>query len=368
MSWHFFCITGGFCATVALGVGIFLWGKPNGNSLFDRLYVLVCMRFPALIKRVLERCFGPRAPAALDATWEYVCFTSNPFVQVFYLCVVVGGYITFVLHGYPHLPNQHIGRIHKYIGYGVFTSCLGAWWRASSLDPGIIDATNADRICEIWKWDEMIFGPSKCGTCQLKKPARSKHCSLCNVCVARFDHHCIWINNCVGVGNHRWFLAFLVTHFVICFYGAGVGSTILYDVVVKENLFNAVFVDPQTNERHSASYSIVFQYVLGMEGMLVMVTFTAGFMGVLVCGFLMWHLNLVRTGMTTNELAKWKYLRRHLKRKGEEGKATLNALENKYDLGCIGNFREVSSWPFEGDDRTEPTLKNLGSRSKDKDS
>ena len=40
---------------------------------------------------------------------------------------------------------------------------------------------------------------------------RSRHCNTCNQCVERYDHHCPWINNCVGVNNHKYFICFLTT-------------------------------------------------------------------------------------------------------------------------------------------------------------
>jgi len=325
-----------------VGVGVFLYGKENGNSIFDKLYRIFCMQCPKLLKKALEKCCGKRAPAVLDAIWNYVCYTSNPLVQVFYLLVVVGGYATFVAYGYPHLTNnKSLSSIHKYLGFVVFTACLAVWWKACNTDPGTVTPDNVEELCEIFKWDDQIFSKAHCSTCDLVKPARSKHCSLCDRCVVRFDHHCIWLNNCVGLGNHKYFLGFLFMHLVICFYGFGLGATILYDIAVQKELFSAVFVNPVTRERYQATYLIVMQFLLATEGMVVFVVLLSGIMGIVLFGFFGWHLNLVRTGNTTNEISKWGFVKWCLKQEGEEGKAKIKDLKNTYNQGFTGNFREV---------------------------
>jgi len=77
---------------------------------------------------------------------------------------------------------------------------------ASIIDPGyikphfkFIDVLAKVHPCEM------------CPDCEVLRTPRSKHCAICNRCVERFDHHCPWINNCVGINNHNYFLVFILT-------------------------------------------------------------------------------------------------------------------------------------------------------------
>jgi len=76
-------------------------------------------------------------------------------------------------------------------------------------DPGFIEqnTVNEQSLLDALNNDQPI--PPMCATCMCKKPVRSKHCANCNRCVARFDHHCVWVNNCIGVKNHIQFLVLL---------------------------------------------------------------------------------------------------------------------------------------------------------------
>ena len=81
-------------------------------------------------------------------------------------------------------------------------------------DPGFLKSPKGVKFMDMMK----IFDPVMlCADCEVVRTDRSRHCSICNKCVERFDHHCPWINNCVGVSNHGVFMCFLLSMMSLLF-------------------------------------------------------------------------------------------------------------------------------------------------------
>lgn len=79
---------------------------------------------------------------------------------------------------------------------------------AVSKDPGYIKSKSKSELFELYQNFESHL---VCPDCVVVRLPRSRHCQFCNKCVEKFDHHCPWINNCIGGKNLGWFLLFVLT-------------------------------------------------------------------------------------------------------------------------------------------------------------
>jgi palmitoyltransferase len=83
-------------------------------------------------------------------------------------------------------------------------------------DPGFLEAK--DNLTWLQMVEQKIHINEYCPYCRVKKTNKVKHCHVCKKCVNGFDHHCNWIDNCVGEKNKIRFLIFVsITLFNLIF-------------------------------------------------------------------------------------------------------------------------------------------------------
>lgn len=87
-----------------------------------------------------------------------------------------------------------------------------------------------------------------CTRCETYRPPRAHHCRICKRCIRRMDHHCPWINNCVGERNQKFFLQFLFYVGMLSIYSV---ALVGYSFVYPCDNCNVSTLETQTRMLHS---------------------------------------------------------------------------------------------------------------------
>ncbi|XP_069753307.1 palmitoyltransferase ZDHHC19-like isoform X3 [Narcine bancroftii] len=116
----------------------------------------------------------------------------------------------------------------------LFLSCFTSFIITSFMDPGILQqgsdiSRHQNLDPQVVKVNGKVFYLKWCQVCQFYQPPRCSHCRLCNVCIEDFDHHCKWVNNCVGRRNYRFFFFFVF--FLAIYMLTILGSCLMYLII-----------------------------------------------------------------------------------------------------------------------------------------
>jgi palmitoyltransferase len=128
-----------------------------------------------------------------------------------YLIMIILTFALLILFVFPYKKANSW----MHLTLGMFAFKFSIFLIASYQDPGYI--LKSDKISFL-KLNKYFDASYLCPTCEILHSQDSRHCIICNRCVDRFDHHCPWLDNCVGSGNHLTFLIYLITMWIFLIY------------------------------------------------------------------------------------------------------------------------------------------------------
>lgn len=289
-------------------VGFYLLGTTFNSDLFISIKILIITILFLICYGIVRYIFDDRmysiTPMSLYlATKFWLFYTFITYFILYFDPILLVGFVS--------------------TSTWLFYSFYQTWKK----DPGIVLQDHNQRyrtiieLAEREGFDPLWF----CSSCLIRKPLRSKHCSICNKCVARFDHHCPWVGNCVGSGNHKYFIWYLISLFLVIIWFL-YGSYIYW----KRH------IDPD----HELTFLIFMARVWVYNGWLTFCALNAAIHSIWVFCLMICQLyQILWLGMTTNERMNCRRYQ-HFKRDENGG------IISPFHRGFCNNLFDFCEWKF----------------------
>ncbi|KAM5293337.1 palmitoyltransferase ZDHHC3 isoform 2-T2 [Ctenodactylus gundi] len=153
-----------------------------------------------------EKCVPPPYPGPVGTMWfiRDGCGIACAIVTWFLVL-----YAEFVVLFVMLVPSRdYVYSIINGIVFNLLSFlALASHCRAMLTDPAVPKGNATKEFIESLqlKPGQVVY---KCPKCCSIKPDRAHHCSVCKRCIRKMDHHCPWVNNCVGENNQKYFVLF----------------------------------------------------------------------------------------------------------------------------------------------------------------
>ncbi|OMJ86277.1 hypothetical protein SteCoe_12265 [Stentor coeruleus] len=208
----------------------------------------------------------------------------KPFSITLFILVTLE--IIFVLFICPYLWYE-VSYIIPMISLQLFIIAHFLMFLTMITDPGIIPRKEVfqaiGEIPDIFT-SEGTDKKKFCKTCQIYRPARSNHCRKCDNCVEVFDHHCPFVNACIGKNNYKYFIGMVISLTLLG--GMNIAGVILF-----------IFYDGDTGR---SSRSLVKNDTFLMA-VAVVLALSITFLTALVFCLCIFHMKISMSGETTKE-------------------------------------------------------------------
>ncbi|KAK7502339.1 hypothetical protein BaRGS_00006292 [Batillaria attramentaria] len=272
---------------------------------------------------------------------HYIFYTRNHMMQFVFAGLVLFGNAVLAVDILPLLYVFEPDTQHIVLPMVLCFTNLAFYHLSCTTDAGQVTRNNVDALDSVYKADGFFYKQGAlCRTCKIVKPARSKHCSLCNKCIHRFDHHCIWTNNCVGAGNLRYFLLFLVTLIAMCVNGVLMATHSLMLVVQNFRLMETSYVDANTGNLHPITVPVLIQHLFMQQPRCVFLVGSLIILLLLLLAFTAYHVYLISVNQTTNERFKLSNMQVD-NNNADENSKTSESAGYFYNQGLMLNLYEI---------------------------